>query len=212
VSARLRLAALAGALVAFLAFFALSGSLSTHSVRDRIDGYGVAGPFVFIAVSSVLTVVMFPGPLLSGASGLLFGTALGTPVSIVAATCGASLAFSVSRWWAHDAVAETVAHHSRLGALRRWVGERGFQSVLLARIAPGVPYNLVNYAAGLTTVPLRVFAAATALGVAPRAFAYTALGGSIGNLGSPEAIVAICLLAAEGYLGLWLLRREGRRA
>jgi uncharacterized membrane protein YdjX (TVP38/TMEM64 family) len=88
------------------------------------------------------------------------------------------------------------------------VGARGFQSVLLARIAPGIPYNLVNYAAGLTPVPLGVFAAATALGVAPRAFAYTALGGNIGNLGSPEAIVAICLLVVEGVLGVWLLRRS----
>ena len=203
-----RLASLAAVLVAFLVLFAVTGSLSPHRVRDWIDGYGVAGPLVFIVVSSLLTVVLFPGPLLSGASGLLFGTALGTPVSIVAATTGASLAFAVSRWWAHDAVVETSAHHPRLAALRRWVGERGFQSVLLARIAPGVPYNLVNYAAGLTPIGLGVFAGATALGVAPRAFAYTALGGSIGNLGSPEAIVAICLLAVEGAVGIWLLRRE----
>jgi uncharacterized membrane protein YdjX (TVP38/TMEM64 family) len=207
VSARLRLAALGGVLLAFFAFFALSGALSAHRVRDWIDGYGVAGPIVFIVVSSLLTVVLFPGPVLSAASGLLFGTALGTPVSIVAATCGAALAFALSRWWAHDAVAETAAHHARLRALRGWVGARGFESVLLARIAPGIPYNLVNYAAGLTPVSLGVFSAATALGVAPRAFAYTALGGSIGNLGSPEAIVAICLLAAEGALGIWLLRR-----
>ena len=53
-----------------------------------------------------------------------------------------------------------------------------------------MPYNLVNYAAGLTPVRLGAFVAATALGVAPRAFAYTALGGSLGDLGSPEAIVA----------------------
>ena len=85
-SARLRLAALAAALLTFLLIFALTGSLSPHRVRDWIDGYGVAGPLVFIVVSSLLTVVLFPGPLLSGASGLLFGTALGTPVSIVAAT------------------------------------------------------------------------------------------------------------------------------
>jgi uncharacterized membrane protein YdjX (TVP38/TMEM64 family) len=209
VSARLRLAALAGVLVAFLAFFALSGSLSTHRVRDWIDGYGVAGPLVFIVVSSALTVVLFPGPLLSGASGLLFGTALGTPVSIVAATTGASLAFALSRWWAHDAVVETMGHHPRLIGLRAWVGARGVESVLLARIAPGVPYNLVNYVAGLTPIGLRIFAGATALGVAPRAFAYTALGGSIGNFGSPEAIVAICLLVVEGALGIWLLRRSG---
>ena len=75
-------------------------------------------------------------------------------------------------------------------ALRAWVGARGFESVLLARVAPGMPYNLVNYAAGLTPVALATFVLATAIGVAPRAFAYTALGGSIGNLGSPAAIVA----------------------
>ena len=208
-SARLRLAALAGVLVAFVVFFAVSGSISAHRVRDWIDGYGVAGPLVFIVVSSLLTVVLFPGPLLSAASGLLFGTALGTPVSIVAATTGASLAFALSRWWAHDAVLETVGHHRRLIALRQWVGSRGFESVLLARIAPGIPYNLVNYAAGLTPIGIGVFAWATALGVAPRAFAYTALGGNIGDLGSPEAIVAICLLAVEGAIGIWLLRRAG---
>ena len=201
-----RLGALGAVLLAFLLFFVLSGSVSAHRVRDSMDGFGVAGPLVFIVVSSALTVVMFPGPVLSGASGLLFGTALGTPVSIVSATCGAALAFSISRWWAHDA----VAGHVRLAAVRAWVGERGFESVLLARIAPGVPYNLVNYAAGLTPVSLGVFAAATALGVAPRAFAYTALGGSIGNLGSPAAIVAFCLLVVEGVIGIWLVRSRHR--
>lgn len=204
-----RVAALASVLVAFLAFFALSGSLSTHRVRDWMEGYGVAGPLVFIVASSLLTVVLFPGPLLSGASGLLFGAALGTPVSIIAATLGASLAFALGRWWAHDAMVELVGHHRRVIALRAWVGARGFESVLLARIAPGVPYNLVNYVAGLTPIGLGVFAGATALGVAPRAFAYTALGGNIGNLGSPVAIVALCLLVVEGAVGLWLLRRAG---
>jgi uncharacterized membrane protein YdjX (TVP38/TMEM64 family) len=200
------LLALAAVLLAFLLFFLLSGSISAHRVRDRMDGFGVAGPLVFIVISSALTVVLFPGPVLSGASGLLFGTALGTPVSIVAATLGASLAFSVSRWWAHDA----VAHHARMAGLRAWVGPRGFESVLLARIAPGVPYNLVNYVAGLTPIGLGVFAGATALGVAPRAFAYTALGGSIGNLGSPVAIVAIGLLLVEGAVGIWLMRSRHR--
>ena len=58
--------------------------------------------------------------------------------------------------------------------------------MLYARIAPGVPYTLVNYAGGLTRIPLLVFVAATALGTAPRAFAYTALGGSLGNLSRPK--------------------------
>ena len=176
-------------------------------MRDWVDGFGAAGPVVFICLSALLTVALFPGPLLAGASGLLFGTALGTPISIAAATLGASLAFSLSRWWAHDAVLALAG--PRLLALRDLLARRGFLSVLYARIAPGVPYNLVNYAAGLTAIPLRTFAAATALGVSPRAFAYTALGGSLDDLGSPEAIVAICLLVAMAIGGLVWLRASG---
>jgi uncharacterized membrane protein YdjX (TVP38/TMEM64 family) len=212
VSARLRLIALVATLVTFLVIFAVTGSLSPKKVQHWIDGYGVAGPLVFIVVSSALTVVLFPGPLLAGASGLLFGTALGTPVSIIAATTGAALAFALGRWWAHDAVLETFGHHRRLIGLRAWVGTRGFESVLLARVAPGMPYNLINYAAALTPVAFGTFTLATAIGVAPRAFAYTALGGSIGNLGSPAAIVAIGLLVIEGAIGVGLMRRAGASA
>jgi uncharacterized membrane protein YdjX (TVP38/TMEM64 family) len=199
--------AILGALVgaAFIAV-ALSGSLSAERVRRWVDGYGVLGPLVFIAVSSLLTVCLFPGPLLAGAGGLLFGTALGTPVSIVSATLGATLAFGLARWLAHDAVVELQGR--RLRALREWVGRRGFVSILYARIAPGVPYSLVNYAAGLSPVTLRAFVAATAVGCAPRAFAYTALGGSFGDFGSPETVVAIVVLVAMAVAGLVLARRD----
>ena len=208
-AARLRLGALAGVLATAVVVLALSGSLSPERVRDWVDGFGAAGPIVFVCLSSLLTVALFPGPLLAGASGLLFGTALGTPVSIAAATLGASLAFSRSRWWAHDAVLALAGR--RLLAIRDLLARRGFLSVLYARIAPGVPYNLVNYAAGLTAIPLRTFAAATALGVSPRAFAYTALGGSLDDLGRPEAIVALCLLVAMALTGVVLLRAERDR-
>ncbi len=209
-AARLRLLALAGTLAAALAVLGLTGSLEPERVRDWIDGFGLLGPVAFVVVSSLLTVTLFPGPLLAGASGLLFGTALGTPLSIIAATLGASLAFSLSRWWAHDAVLALAGR--RLLALRDWVGRRGFLSVLYARLAPGVPYHLVNYAAGLTPIALRTFAAATAVGAAPRAFAYTALGGSFGDLGSPEAIIAVCVIVTMAITGLVLASRDLRAA
>jgi uncharacterized membrane protein YdjX (TVP38/TMEM64 family) len=202
-----RVGGLAALLASLLAVLALSGSLSPERVRDWVEGFGAAGPIVFICLSALLTVALFPGPLLAGASGLLFGTALGTPISIAAATLGASLAFSLSRWWAHDAVLALAG--PRVLALRDLLARRGFVSVLYARIAPGVPYNLVNYAAGLTAIPLRTFAAATALGASPRAFAYTALGGSVDDLGSPEAIVAICLLVAMAVGGVVWIRASG---
>jgi uncharacterized membrane protein YdjX (TVP38/TMEM64 family) len=191
-------------LVAFIVI-ASSGKLSAQRVQDWVDGYGIAGPLVFIAVSAALTPALFPGPLLAGASGLLFGTWLGTPISIISATLGAVLAFSIARWLAHDAVG--ALEGPRLAALRAWIGRRGFLSILYARIMPGVPYSLVNYAAGLSPVALRSFAAATAIGCAPRAFAYTALGGSLDDLGSPEAIAAIAVLVVMGVAGLVLARR-----
>ena len=161
---------------------------------------------MFIALSAALTPALFPGPLLAGASGLLFGTWLGTPISIVSATLGAVLAFALARWLAHDAL--EALEGRRLRALRAWIGRRGFLSILYARIVPGVPYSLVNYAAGLSPVTLRAFAGATALGCAPRAFAYTALGGSLDDLGSPEAIAAIVVLVVMAVGGALLARRD----
>ena len=131
-------------------------------------------------------------------------------MTLVSAVLGACIAFSISRYVAGDAIEQLAG--PRLKAIEELVSRRGFVSVLYARIAPGVPYSLVNYAAGLTRIPLAVFAAATALGTAPRAFAYTALGGSLGNLRSPEAAIAVAVLVVMGSIGLVLLYRERRRA
>lgn len=206
---RTRLTMLVLGAVSAFAIIALSGSLSASRVEDRLGGHGVVGPLIFIAVSALLTVAFFPGPLLAGAAGLLFGTAIGTPTAIVSATLGASLACTVGRFVAGDAVDELAG--PRIRSLAAWVGRRGFVSVLYARIAPGAPYNLVNYACGLTTVPVATFALATAIGTAPRTFAYVALGGSFGNFGSPETLIAIGVLVTMAIVGLLLVRRDVER-
>ncbi|MDO8186241.1 VTT domain-containing protein [Conexibacter sp. JD483] len=196
-----------------VALFVVAASvfgLSSEGVRDFVDGVGPAAPLVFVAVSAALTVACVPGPLLAGAAGLLFGTALGTPTAIVSATLGATAAAAISRRFGANALDELSGR--RVGALQDWIAARGFLSVLYARILPGVPYNLVNYAAGLTRVPLAVFAAATAVGCAPRAFAYVALGGSLDDLGSPEAIAAFAVLIGMAAVGALFAARDVRAA
>ena len=207
--ATLRLAWLALTVGTLFGIVALSGGLSAERLHEALDDLGWYGPLVFVLVSSALTVACVPGPLLAGASGLLFGTALGTPTAIVAATVGASLAFSISRRVGARAVDDLSGR--RLTVLQDWIAQRGFLAVLYARILPAMPYSLVNYAAGLTRVPLAVFAAATAIGCAPRAFAYAALGGSLDDLGSPEAIVALCVLVGMAAAGALLAWRQGLR-
>jgi len=204
----LRLGGLAAGVLAALLIVAAVSGFSAERVRDWVDGFGVAAPLVFIVLSASLTCVLFPGPVLAGASGLLFGTALGFPVALTAATLGASCAFLISRRVGLSAVEQLAG--PRVRRVRDWIARRGFVAVLYSRIVPGMPFTIVNYAAGLTPLRLRVFAGATALGAAPRAFAYTALGGSLGNWNSPETIVAAVVLVAMAVAGLALLRREVR--
>lgn len=185
-------------------------SRSPERVRDLVDGYGVLGPIVFIAVSAFLSCSFFPGPLLAGASGLLFGTALGTPVAIASGTAAACLAFTLSRHGARPVVERYGG--PRTERWRGWVDRRGFVAVLYIRVAPLMPFTPVNYAAGLTRLPILVFASATAIGIAPRAYAYAALGGHLDDLGSPQAIVAVCLLVGMALVGLALVARDRRRA
>jgi uncharacterized membrane protein YdjX (TVP38/TMEM64 family) len=186
----------------------LTGHLSAGRVRDAVHDTGVLAPLAFVVVSSLLTVAMFPGPLLAGASGLLFGTTLGTPISIVSATTGASLAFLVARRFGAGSV--DALSGRRVRVVQDVIAQRGFLSVLYARILPGIPYTLVNYAAGLTRVSLPTFAAATALGCAPRAFAHTALGGNLSTLDSPEAIAAYAVLVLMGVAGVVVAVRDAR--
>lgn len=211
--ALLRLGGLGVFVVALFVVVASTLGLSSESVRDTVDDAGPIAPLLFVFVSAGLTVACVPGPLLAGAAGLLFGTALGTPTAIVAATLGATAAATISRRFGAGALDELSGR--RIAALQDWIAARGFLAVLYARILPAVPYSLVNYAAGLTRVPLAVFALATAVGCAPRAFAYVALGGSLGNLGSPEAIVAYAVLVGMALVGLgfaWRDVRAGRAA
>lgn len=206
---RARLAALVLTIGVAFTVVALSGSLSTTRVRGWVDGFGVAGPLVFLALAVALSLAFVPGPIFAGAAGLLFGTALGTPVALVSALLAACSAFSISRRTAPDAARELGGERVRRLAER--IERQGFVAILLLRVAPGVPYMAVNYGAGLTRLALPIFAAATLLGTAPRTFAYVALGGSFGDFGRPETIVAIAILVVMAVGGLVLARRTARQ-
>ena len=91
-----------------------------------------------------------------------------------------------------------------------FIERRGFWAVLYVRLTPGLPFTLANYGAGLTRLRFRDMAAGTAIGAGPRTFAYVALGGSLDDLGSPEAIAAIALLVLIGVAGLVIGRRQVR--
>jgi uncharacterized membrane protein YdjX (TVP38/TMEM64 family) len=199
--------------VGLAAVFAISVAIAPHSahgLRDSLAGLGPWAPVLVVATYMLLTCAMVPGPVLAGASGLLFGTALGTAVAIIGATLGATLAFVIARRLAHRSFAAIAG--PRVSRWTTHIQERGFLAVLYARVAPAAPFALVSYGAGMTRVLLRDFVLATVIGASPRAFAYAALGGNLGNYSSPQALVALGVLAVMAVGGAALLWRTRRRS
>jgi uncharacterized membrane protein YdjX (TVP38/TMEM64 family) len=198
------------ALLVLLAVLLVAGLVlvprDADEIRDAVDGAGVLAPVAFVAAGALLTVAFFPFPVTAAAGGLLFGVAVGTVLSVVAETVGAVAALLLARHSARDTAMRLAG--PRLTAVLRGVARRGFSAVLLVRVVPGVPRHPANYAFGLTAVGLPAFVAATALGTAPRALGYAALGGTLGDLTSPASIAAVGGLAAFGALGLWLAARD----
>lgn len=182
---------------------------SPRHLRHDLAGLGAWVPIAAIAAYALATCAFIPGAVLAGASGLLFGTALGTVVAVVSATLGACLAFLIARLLARRPFRALA--RGRVAVWTARIEERGFLAVLYARLAPGAPFSLISYAAGITRIRLRDFAVATAIAASPRAFAYAALGGSVGDYSSPQGLVAIGVLVAMTFGGLIVLWRARPR-
>ncbi|HWC26626.1 MAG TPA: TVP38/TMEM64 family protein, partial [Solirubrobacteraceae bacterium] len=188
-SPRTRLAILAAVLVGGAVTAVAVGGPSRDGFEDAVRSTGVAGPLVFVGLYVALTVVLVPGTLLTVAGGVLFGVALGTALSVVSATLAATACFSIGRRLGRAQVEQIAGR--RVGRLDEWIARNGFAAVLYVRLIPLVPFNVLNYVAGVSAVDLRSYVAATALGIIPGTFAYTALGGSFDEPTSPEFLAAV---------------------
>ena len=208
-AAYLRLAALAAVVGGAFLAATLTGNLpNADEVRDWGESLGPVGPVLFVPLSAGLACLLVPGPVLAGSAGLLFGTALGTPVALTATVLTAVSQMLITRYVAGARVGSLLPE--RVRRIDEFIERRGFFAVLYVRLLPGVPFHLVNYGAGLTRLRVAHMAAGTVVGAAPRTFAYVALGGNLDDLGSPEAKAAIGLIVVMAVVGLVLGRRQVR--
>jgi uncharacterized membrane protein YdjX (TVP38/TMEM64 family) len=196
-----------GALLAVVFSVALlTGSLpSPDEVRDWGEDLGDAAYVGFVPLFVVANFVI-TWPILAGAAGLLFGTAAGTPLALAGVTAAALTQMLIARRLA-------AGHHGallpeRTRSLEDFLTRHGAIAVMESRIVPLLPYGAVNFSAGLTRLRFRDMALGTVVGAGPKVFGYTALGGSLSNLGSPEAIVAVALLATLAVAGALFVRHQ----
>ncbi len=170
--------------VAALALLVLVGRRAGGYVlgfADWVKGLGPLGPLVFIAGYVLATVAFVPGVLLTLAAGAIFGLVPGVAYVFVAATLGASAAFLVGRYLARGAIERRIAQNPRFAAIDRAVGAEGRKIVFLLRLSPVFPFNLLNYALGLTRVRFVDFFLASA-GMLPGTILYVYSGKLIGDV------------------------------
>lgn len=159
-----------------VAAFTLPIAEWTTTLAARARGTGALGVAVFVAAYVVATVAVLPGSILTLGAGFAYGPVWGLAVASPASVAGATAAFLLGRTLFREWAERQISGSPRTRAIRQAVGREGFKLVLLLRLSPLVPFNLLNYALSLSTVPLGTYVAASAIGMLPATALYVYLG------------------------------------
>ncbi|MDT8340542.1 MAG: TVP38/TMEM64 family protein [Longimicrobiales bacterium] len=212
---------LAAAAVAALVVLGRWAGDALPGLLDWIEANRRWAMLTYVAVYAVAAVAWVPGSLLTVSSGVLFGPVRGTAFTLVGATLGASFAFLIARHLARAAIERRLGANERLAAVDRAIAREGWKVVFLIRLSPVFPFNLLNYALGLTRVRFWHYVSASALGMIPGTFLYVYSGWAAGRVatgavgadgrGALEyALLGVGLLAT--VLVTWVVTRTARRA
>lgn len=172
---------LALAVVAALLFAGRRAAALIPQFAAWVESLGVWGAVVFVLGYVLATVAFVPGSLLTLGAGAVFGLGQGVVLVLIGATLGASSAFLVSRYLARKAVERRLAGNPRFAAIDRAVEAEGRKIVFLLRLSPIFPFNLLNYALGLTRVRFTDFVIASA-GMVPGTVLYVYYGKVLGDV------------------------------
>ena len=208
--------------VALLAVALLAWVLGLHEwvrperlaqLRLAIEAYGPWGPVLYVAGYVVAELLFVPALPLTLLGGLVFGPVWGTVYTWIAATLAAALAFLVARYLLRNMVERWMAVSLRLRRIDAAVQRHGWRILIITRLVPLFPFNLQNFAYGLTGIPFWTYVGVSSLCVLPGTIAFTLAGGALSTGGGPRRI-AWTLAAAAGLIVLvslaprWLTRRS----
>ena len=156
---------------------------------EWIESLGSIGAIAFIGIYILATVAFLPAFILTLGAGVLFGVWWGSVYVFIGATLGAIAAFLVGRYLVRDWVAKKIAGNDKFRAIDRAVGKEGLKIVLLTRLSPIFPFNLLNYAFGVTGVSIQDYIIGS-IGMIPGTMMYVYIGslaGSVALIGTETA-------------------------
>jgi len=207
--------------VGLLVYFGRQATPYVKQFTAWVDSLGVWAPAVFIVGYIVATVGFVPGSILTLAAGAIFGLLWGTIYVFIGASIGACLAFLVSRYLARGWVETKLEGQPRFKAIDRAVGKDGGKIVALLRLAPVFPFNLLNYALGLTNVRFAHYALAC-FAMIPGTLLYVYYGHLAGSLaqatggGERQQTVWDWVILGVGLIAViavtWIITKKAKQA
>ena len=176
--------------------------LPPERIRESLTALGAWAPVVYMTMFAVLPAFFFPVAVLALAGGLVFGLWQGALYTFIGAVVNCSVMFWMARHWGRErirALIETRLDPQWQQRLSKLEGREGFVLLIVLRLIPAVPYNLINYAFGLTGMRYPAYILGSALGIIPGTFAFINIGDKSMDVTSPGFWIAI------GLLGLLLV-------
>ncbi len=176
-------------IIFFLLIMALIGAAKYFHIQELfrrslegVASLGAWGPILYIAIYILGCLIFFPGSILTLSGAALFGFIKGAILVSISATLGATCAFLVGRHLARDWVAKKIQANEKFKAIDEAVAREGWKIVVLTRLSPVFPFNLQNYAYGLTQISLRDYFFATWFGMLPGTILYVYIGSLAGEV------------------------------
>ena len=172
-------------------------NIQAEDIQIALSDYGNAAPILYIGLFVILPIFFFPVAILALAGGLLFGLGWGSVYTFIGAMLNCMLMFILARYIGRKRIESLI--HQRLSQVwqRRLAeaeGRKGFLLLVILRLIPAVPYNLINYAFGLTKMSFRTYGLASAIGIIPGTLVFINIGGKALDTSSPTFWLAIALL------------------
>jgi uncharacterized membrane protein YdjX (TVP38/TMEM64 family)/Fe-S oxidoreductase len=188
--------------------------LQQDKLQALIGSYGAWAPAIYILIYALAPVLFLPGLPITIVGGIAFGPVWGVVYTITGSTIGASLAFLVGRYVARDWVAAKLTG-PRWEKLDSEVARHGWKVVAFTRLIPVFPFNLLNYAFGLTNVSFSHYVLATFIFMLPACIAFivfsSSLLGLIRGSVSPTALIGIGLIVLVSLIPVIYRRYKGRQ-
>jgi uncharacterized membrane protein YdjX (TVP38/TMEM64 family) len=176
-----------------------------RAALERIQDLGPWGAVLFALLYTLAAVLLLPGVILTLGAGAVFGVVKGSILVSISATLGATAAFFVGRYLARGWVTKRIEANPRFKAIDEAVAGEGWKIVGLTRLSPAFPFNLLNYAFGVTRVSPRDYILASWIGMMPGTVMYVYIGSLAGDLatlgaGQPARSPAEWALSVVGLL------------